>query len=189
MEIGETIYVTDRAAWRAWLRQYSSRLSEIWLIYCRKDSGKPSLPYDHAVEEALCFGWIDSTVKSVDAERYAQRFTPRKKGSELSMLNLIRVENLVRQRKMTKQGLEALKSVRKPCEIGKDIFSTIRKHPIAWKHFSAFPENYKRIRLSWIESARKTPDLFAKRLAYFIAMTQQNKQFGTKVSDSRKKRQ
>lgn len=180
MEIGKTLYVADRAAWRAWLRKHGTHMREIWLIYYRKDSGKPSLPYDHAVEEALCFGWIDSTVKSIDAVCYAQRFTPRRKGSMLSMLNLLRVERLIMQKKMTKRGLRALEHVTKPRAIGADILAAIRKHHTAWKYFTKFPESYRRIRLSWIESARERPEMFTQRLEYFIARTAENKQFGTR---------
>ena len=73
----QTLYVTDREEWRAWLQANYAQVSEIWIIYYKKHTRQPSIPYDVAVEEALCFGWIDSIVKRVDDARYMQRFTPR----------------------------------------------------------------------------------------------------------------
>ena len=95
MDIGETVQVTTRAAWRAWLERHHATAREIWFIYNKKASGKPSVAYGDAVEEALCYGWIDSTVKTLDPHRYAQRFTPRKAGSNWSAPNLERVARLV----------------------------------------------------------------------------------------------
>ena len=77
MEMPETIYFADRKNWRKWLEKNFDRKKEIWLLYPKKTSGKPRIPYNDAVEEALCFGWIDSTFKKIDEENNAQRFTPR----------------------------------------------------------------------------------------------------------------
>src|SRR2546430_10940490 len=78
MEIGTTLYVKDRRQWRAWLARHHKTAPEIWLIYYKKHSGRPRIPYSDAVEEALCYGWIDSITKPVDEDRWAQRFTPRR---------------------------------------------------------------------------------------------------------------
>jgi uncharacterized protein YdeI (YjbR/CyaY-like superfamily) len=83
MEITRTLYVTKRDDWRKWLKQNYLKEREIWLIYYKKSSGKPRISYDDAVEEALCFGWIDSTAKSIDNEKFAQRFSPRRSNSIL----------------------------------------------------------------------------------------------------------
>ena len=104
MDVTETVYAASRAAWRAWLKKHHATKREIWLIYYKKGSGKRRLEYAHAVEEALCFGWIDTTVKTLDPERYAQRFTPRKKGSNWSTPNLIRVQRLAAAGLMTPAG-------------------------------------------------------------------------------------
>ena len=87
MELGKTIYITRRSEWRDWLSANHKKEKEIWLIGYPKKSGKPSLPYNDAVEEALCFGWIDSTIKKVDEERNAQRYTPRRSNSPWSEMN------------------------------------------------------------------------------------------------------
>src|SRR4030095_1078478 len=72
----KTLYVTDRAAWRAWLEEHHASEREVWLVYYKKHTGRPRIPYDDAVEEALCFGWIDSIVRRLDDEKFAQKFNP-----------------------------------------------------------------------------------------------------------------
>jgi uncharacterized protein YdeI (YjbR/CyaY-like superfamily) len=113
-EIGKTLYVTDRRAWRSWLVKNHGKEKEIWLVYYRKFTGKPRIPYNDAVEEALCFGWIDSIQKKLDAERFAQRFSPRRYNSELSQANKERILKLIQQRKMTRAGLAAVAHVFAP---------------------------------------------------------------------------
>jgi uncharacterized protein YdeI (YjbR/CyaY-like superfamily) len=93
----KTIYVTDRNAWRAWLAEHYDKEKEVWLIFPKKASGKPRIPYNDAVEEALCFGWIDSTAKRIDENSYAQRFSPRKPKSKYSQSNKERLRELVRR--------------------------------------------------------------------------------------------
>ncbi len=106
--IGKTLYVTQRKEWRAWLRTHHDAEPEIWLIYYRKATGKPRIPYDHAVEEALCYGWIDSIEKGIDGQRFAQRFSPRKPTSVLSPMNRERIRRLIKEKKMTNAGLAAV---------------------------------------------------------------------------------
>lgn len=189
MEISKTLYVTNRKQWRAWLAKHHKTESEIWLIYYRKASGKPRIPYNDAVEEALCYGWIDSTNKTMDKDRLAQRFSPRRKGSKLSPMNKERVRRLIAAKKMTRAGLDSIgddlkkdettKSlVLKKFELPDDILDALKADPVVWKNFRAFPESYKQIRVGWIDGARKRPAEFQKRLRYFINMTAQNKRFG-----------
>jgi uncharacterized protein YdeI (YjbR/CyaY-like superfamily) len=102
----ETYYAPDRAAWRAWLAANHATCTGIWLIYYKKDSGKTRVSYDHAVEEALCYGWIDSTLNPIDTDSYMQLFMPRKDKSGWSRLNKERVERLTTEGLMTPAGLE-----------------------------------------------------------------------------------
>jgi hypothetical protein len=102
VKLGKTFYAPDRAAWRAWLKRHHQTAPEIWLVYYKNGSGKPRIPYNHAVEEALCFGWIDSILKPIDARRYAQRFSPRRATSVLSAMNRERVRRLIKAKRMTK---------------------------------------------------------------------------------------
>ena len=191
MEITETLYVTDRREWRSWLAKNHRTAKEIWLIYYNKKSSKPRIPYNDAVEEALCYGWIDSIVKKYDEERAAQRFSPRRKNSSLSELNKERIRRLIETKKMTAAGLESIAHhLKDNSSAGKDtlpfseftlpedILNELKSDRAVWKNFQRFPEHYKRIRIGWIDGARERPEEFRKRLRYFIRMTAKNKMFG-----------
>lgn len=173
------LHVTTRAAWRAWLKANSKSRNEIWLVYSRKGSGKPRLAYNDAVEEALCFGWIDSVVRSIDAERFAQRFSVRKPGSKYSQANLERLRALVRRRRVMRDILPTIPDLSKTeFKIPADILQAIRANRKAWKHFRSFSPAYIRIRIAFIEGARRRPAEFRKRLAHFVRETEANRQFG-----------
>lgn len=186
MKLGATLYVVDRKSWRAWLARSHKSESEIWLIYYRKETGKPRISYNDAVEEALCYGWIDSTVKKIDEERFAQRFSVRKKTSGLSQMNRERVHKLIAQKKMTKAGLAAIAHVFDPSrdeiedlDIPPDILDPLKENEQAWIHFQKMPESYKRIRIAYIESRKRHgKEMFEKSLNHFIEMTARNKRFG-----------
>jgi len=184
MDLGKTLYVTDRKQWRSWLTKNYNKEKDIWLIYYRKSSGKKKVPYNDAVEEALCYGWIDSIQKSIDKEKFVQRFSPRKPNSVLSQMNRERIYRLIKQKKMTSNGLRAVKHVfdesleNSKCLIKGDILKLLKKDEKTWENFQKFPESYKRIRIGWIEEARIRPELFKKRLEYFLKMTSKNKRYG-----------
>jgi len=184
MNLGKTLYVTDRKKWRSWLAKNHNKEKEIWLIYYRKSSGKKRIPYNDAVEEALCYGWIDSIMKRVDEEKFAQRFSPRKPNSVLSQLNKERIRLLVKQKKMKSVGLTAIQHVsfdptkNTKLKITSDILKSLKKDEKTWENFQKFSESYKRIRIEWIEGARTRPEIFKKRLTYFLKMTAKNKKYG-----------
>jgi uncharacterized protein YdeI (YjbR/CyaY-like superfamily) len=179
MKITKTLHVTNRRDWRKWLKEHYKTAKEIWLVYYKKETGKPRIAYNDAVEEALCFGWIDSTVKSLDEERTVQRFSPRKPKSKYSQANKERLRKLVKQRKVVKEVRETLGNILEDIfEIPKDILKAIQANEQAWENFQKFSDTYKRIRISFIEGARKRPAEFEKRLRYFIRMTEKNKQYG-----------
>ena len=104
MEIGETLYVTSPAAFRRWLRDNHDEKAEIWLVRYKARTGKASIDYLEAVEEAICYGWIDGFVKSMDADRYATRFTPRRPKSHWSDSNIQRARRMIARGKMTEAG-------------------------------------------------------------------------------------
>ena len=181
MNLGKTLYVTNRNDWRSWLVKNHDKEKEIWLIYYRKSSGKPRIPYNDAVDEALCYGWIDSTVKRVDDEKFAQRFTPRRPKSILSELNKERIRRLIANKSMTSKGINAVSHAfnkKHKFTIATDILKILKQDKEVWKNFQNFPSSYKRIRISWIETARTRPDLFNQRLKYFLKMTAKNKKYG-----------
>lgn len=179
MKVTNTLYVTNRKDWRKWLREHYKTEKEIWLVYYKKETGKRRIEYNSAVEEALCFGWIDSIVKSLDNERTAQRFSPRKPKSKYSPANKERLRKLLKQRKVIKEVREILGDIsEEKFEIPKDILKEIKANQEAWKHFQKFSDAYKRIRIGFIDGARKRPQEFKKRLRYFIKMSEKNKQYG-----------
>ena len=179
MEITNTLYVTNRRDWRKWLHENYKSEKEVWLVYYKKETGKPRIAYNDAVEEALCFGWIDSTHKTLDTERTAQRFSPRKPKSQYSPANKERLRKLLKQRKVISEVRETLDGVlEEKFEISKDILKAIRENKEAWKNFQKFSDAYKRIRIGFIEGARDRPGEFEKRLRYFIKMTEKNKLYG-----------
>jgi uncharacterized protein YdeI (YjbR/CyaY-like superfamily) len=179
MKLGTTLYVTNRKAWRAWLVKNHAREKEIWLIYYKKHSGQPRIPYNDAVEEALCYGWIDSIIKRVDDDRTAQRFSPRRPKSFLSETNKERARRLIKAKKMTRVGLERIQTqLDQEFTLAKDIVTALKKDRTTWRNFQTFPESYQRIRVGWIDAARQRPEIFEQRLRYFLKMTAQNKKFG-----------
>ena len=179
MEITKTLHVTDRKDWRKWLREHYKQEKEIWLVYYKKETGKPRIEYNDAVEEALCFGWIDSTFKSLDKDRNAQRFSPRKPKSEYSPANRERLRKLAKQRKIIKEVRQSLGNIlNEKFEIPADILKALKANKEAWKNFQAFSDSYKRIRIGFIEGARNRPQEFQKRLRYFIKMTEKNTLYG-----------
>jgi uncharacterized protein YdeI (YjbR/CyaY-like superfamily) len=179
VELGETLDVATAAEWHAWLQANHASAAEIWLIYHSKGSGMAGITYNDAVDEALCFGWIDSTVKKLDAATRAQRFTPRRPGSAVSEMNKVRVRRLVEAGRMTPAGLAAAGDVLdEPFEVAPDILSKLKADADVWRNFQTLPDSYRRIRIGWIEGARNRPPVFEQRLNYFLRMTRQGKRYG-----------
>ena len=180
MEIRRKLYISNRKAWRAWLAKYHATEKEIWLVYPRVQSGKRRIPYNDAVEEALCFGWIDGIIKKLDADHSAQRWTPRRSSkSLLSETNRERVRRMIRAGLMTPAGMEKIRTrMNEKFIFAPDILIALKRDAQIWKNFQAFPKWYQRIRVGWIEAARHRPEIFQQRLRYLLTMTAQNKRFG-----------
>ena len=175
----KTFYAKNRREWRAWLRKHAATSSEIWLIYYKKDSGRPRVPYQDAVEEALCFGWIDGQIKRVDAECFAQRFTPRKPHSRWAPSNVERAERMIAEGLMTPAGLAAYEVEGRrevqphPKELPNHIEAVFKKHKTAWANFQAFPRYYRRMTTAWVASAKKE-ETQLKRLEKLMEFSQRN---------------
>lgn len=176
----KTLYVKDRSEWRTWLRKNSRNFDEIWLLYYKKNSGKPRIAYDDAVEEALCFGWIDGKIKNIDEACYAQRFTPRKPQSRWSALNIQRAEKLIAEGKMPPAGLKAFSPQERretpslPARLPRDLENQFKMQSDAWEHFQRFPPSYRRITIGWVASAKKE-ETRLRRLNQLIEFSAQNK--------------
>jgi uncharacterized protein YdeI (YjbR/CyaY-like superfamily) len=176
MEITETVEVTSRAEWRAWLQENHTSKTEIWLVSKKRE---PAVTYKESVFEALCFGWIDGIGKSLDADHSAQRFTPRRPKGNWTELNKERARRLIEEGLMTDAGRAVLPDLSLDAfTIAPDILETLRADEIVWSNFEAFPDLYQRIRIGYIEEMRKQPAEFGKRLENFIKQTRKNKMFG-----------
>ncbi len=172
----DTFCTSERTAWRKYLTDHFETASEIWFIFPDKKSGEESLSYNDAVEEALCFGWIDSTNRRLDELHCIRRFSPRKKGSTYSRPNIERLIWLDAHGLIHPKIRESVISViEKPFVFPEDILNVLRQDDIVWENYKHFSEPYKRIRVAYIEAARKRPDEFQKRLNSFIEKTRRNK--------------
>jgi uncharacterized protein YdeI (YjbR/CyaY-like superfamily) len=174
----DLFHTADRNEWRAWLERNHRTASEIWFVSPKRHTGEPRLPYNDAVEEALCFGWIDSQTKSIDADHTAQRFSPRK-ASGYSQPNIERLRKLAAEGKlMPEVAAQVDDLLNRPFVFPPDILKALKANKKAWQHYRRFSLAYQRIRVAWIEAARDRPAEFRKRLRHFVAQCEQNKQFG-----------
>ena len=181
----KSVYASSGQEWRQWLRENHSTCIGIWLIYYKVKSGKPSVKYSEAVKEALCFGWIDSKVKSLDAERYMQIFTPRKPKSVWSKLNKQYIEELTEQGLMTEAGLIKIEAAKldgswttldaiEALIIPDDLQLALQANEIAFQNFQAFSSTSKKNILLWVTSARRL-ETRLKRIEQTVNAAAQNK--------------
>ncbi len=169
-------YFVDRKDWRDWLNTHFRTEKEVWLIYPKKASGKPRILYNDAVEEALCFGWIDSTVKALDELHTIQRFTPRKPNSTYSQANKERLQWLAKENLLHPDVERQIQPILSEVFIfPEDIIRILKKDQEVWENYNGFSDTYKRIRIAYVEAARRRPEEFEKRLANFINKTKANK--------------
>jgi uncharacterized protein YdeI (YjbR/CyaY-like superfamily) len=179
MDILKTLYISNRKDWRAWLEKNFEKEKEIWLVYPKKSSGKSRILYNDAVEEALCFGWIDSIVKKLDDNCSAQRFSPRDPKSAFSQANKERLKWLLHKNMIHPSLLDTVKETLKEKFIfPPDILTALKNDSAAWKNYQKFTPSYRRIRIAYIDAARKRPAEFEKRLRNFIRKTRDNKKIG-----------
>jgi len=179
------LYFKSREDWRLWLEENHLKNEGIWFIYYKKLSGKPTVSYNDAVEEALCFGWIDSKIKKIDEEYYIQWFTPRRKGSKWSDLNIKRVKKLLSEKKMKPAGLSAYDGVvQKPESLDKtrnlntlpvpdDLNEALKNNSIAFENFMKFSSSSRRLYLGWLNDARRQETRLA-RIAKIVERSERN---------------
>ncbi len=179
MEVGDTVSLSERAEWRAWLATHYETATDVWLVSPKKATRLPALPYNDAVEEALCFGWIDSIRKAYGGDATAQRFSPRKRDSGYAQTNVERLRRLADQGLLMPEVSARVKGIlAQPYVFPDDIMAVLEANPTVWEHFQQFSRPYQRIRIAYIDHARKRPDEFQKRLDNFIRKTERGKQFG-----------
>jgi uncharacterized protein YdeI (YjbR/CyaY-like superfamily) len=159
MEITNTIKPQNRTEWRQWLAQNHNTLTEIWVLSDDRPE-QATIAYLDAVEEALCFGWIDGIAKRFSSHELAQRFTPRKRRSNWTELNKARVRRLIRLELMTAAGSATLPDLDAGFIVAEDIMTVLRANPDVWSNYQAFPDLYRRIRIGYIEEMRKNQSEF-----------------------------
>ena len=188
VEITTTLTFTTRQEWRKWLEDHHNSETEVWLIYFKKHTGKPTIPYDDAVEEALCFGWIDGLVKRLDQERYTQRYTPRKKKSIWSESNKARVKKMISEGKMTPAGLALVELAKKSGEWDKassremptvppDLKKALAGNPKAEENFNNFAPSYWKQYLWWVDSAKRE-ETRQRRIREVVKRAEENRKPG-----------
>jgi uncharacterized protein YdeI (YjbR/CyaY-like superfamily) len=177
MDITNTIKPIDRTEWRTWLAQNHKTLTEIWVLSDDRPE-YPTVEYLDAVEEALCFGWIDGIAKRYSSHELAQRFTPRKRRSNWTELNKARARRLIRLGLMTEAGRATMPDLEAEFIVAEDILAVLRAEPEVWSNYQAFPDLYRRIRIGYIEEMRKNQSEFDRRLQNFLSKTAANKMFG-----------
>ena len=172
-------YSDDRSEWRHWLEENFKTAEEITVAFPSKDSVNRGVTYNDAVEEALCFGWIDSVTGKLEGYSFTKRFTPRRKGSPYSRPNIERLiwldSNDMIHPDVRSQVVDLINA---EFVFPDDIIAEIRKNDEAWRNYQNFTEPYKRIRVAYIDAARKRPEEFRKRLDNFISMTGKNRIIG-----------
>lgn len=167
---------TDRDEWRDWLAGHWKTDDEIWLVFPTKAACEESVSYNDAVEEALCFGWIDGTNRTLDATHKIRRFTPRRAESPYSQPNIERLRWLDEHNMLMPEVKEAIQElIDVPFVFPDDILDEIRADGEAWMNYQTFSEPYKRIRIAYIDAARSRPEEFRRRLDNFIRKTQRGK--------------
>jgi uncharacterized protein YdeI (YjbR/CyaY-like superfamily) len=196
LDIVKITYFKSASEFRRWLEVNHARVTELWVGLFKKDSGKGGLTYAEAVDEALCFGWIDGLKKRVDALSYTHRFTPRKPKSKWSRINIQNVERLKKAGRMTPAGLQAY-AARVPERSGVYSFENaprqlaaaeereFKADAIAWEFFQQQPPGYRRLAIWWVISAKKS-ETRARRLGQLIAESRRGRRLG-QVTGSKKK--
>jgi len=189
MEITKTASATNRSEWRAWLEQHHATETEVWLVYYKKGSGKASVTYLESLEEALCFGWIDSIIQKFDDEKYARKFNPRRAGSKWSELNKHLVAKLVKEGRMTGAGLatvdfnlpqaNAPRPKRAELPLADWLKAGLMISLKAWENFNSLPPSHRREYIRWISDAKREKTR-QRRIREAIERLEKNETLGLK---------
>lgn len=177
--------VRDRRQWRAWLERHHASSPGVWLVYYKEHTGVPCIPYEDSVQEALCYGWIDSLIKRLDADRYARKYPPRSPGSKWSDSNRKRWAALKAAGRLAAPGLAAAPTDhsygprQSVSSLPAYIAKAFRANPKAWRFFQQLAPTYRRHFVWWISSAKR-PETRRKRIRESLALLAAGKQLGLK---------
>ena len=190
MKLSNTFYARDLAEWRAWLEQNYAVSKEVWLVYYKTHTGQACVDYEDSVQEALCYGWIDSLIQRIDDQSYARKFTPRTNTAKWSESNKKRVAKLIREGRMKAIGLAKLgdlptdgseppETKPAPFTIPPEIEERIRANPAAWEYYTRLTPSQRRFYIGWATSAKRA-ETVERRLKEVIDDLEQNKPLGQK---------
>jgi uncharacterized protein YdeI (YjbR/CyaY-like superfamily) len=186
------VHVTTRSQWRQWLAEnHDLESGGIWLVFQKKETGRPSIEYGEAVEEALCYGWIDSIIKSIDGETYCRKFTPRKDDSKWSPSNKLRVEKLIKEGRMTEIGLTKIETAKqsgvwemdpRPLvspDLPRELSEGLARNNEAKEFFQTLAPSYRKHFIGWIANAKRA-ETRAKRAKESLALLANGETLGLK---------
>ena len=185
------LYVKTRDEWRKWLSKHNSTEKELWLVFFKKETGKPSIEYDASVEEALCFGWVDSIIKKIDDEKYARKFTPRKPESHWSESNKTRVKKMIEQGRMAESGLARVQEAKQngiwyksarpniSFEIPEEFEHALQQNKKAQEFFEQLAPTYQKQYIGWMAVAKRQ-ETREKRIKESIALLKKGEKLGLK---------
>ncbi len=181
MKITKTFTPKDQKDWRRWLEKNHDREGEVWVVYFKSASGKMGIDYETSVEEALCFGWIDSIIQKIDEGKYVRKFNPRRMDSQWSETNKRRAAKVIAEGRMTEAGMAKVtfdvnsvdltrpkpKRSKPPLDIPEKIQQALKPYPKVWDTFQELPPSHKRNYILWLMDAKK-PETFERRLNLMI---------------------
>jgi uncharacterized protein YdeI (YjbR/CyaY-like superfamily) len=189
MSLKDALLFNNRNEWRTWLENNHKTMKEIWLLHYKKQAGKQYLNHIDAVEEALCFGWIDSKLKKIDEERFILKYSPRKPKSVWSKINKEKAEAMIISRKMTQAGLDKIEEAKKHGlwdraytnkvkeRIPSDLKQALLTDSKAWDNFQHFANSYRNMYCGWVKAA-KTKETRKKRIVEVVKRSRQSKKPG-----------
>ncbi|MFQ5770900.1 MAG: YdeI family protein [bacterium] len=185
----KSLYFKTPQEWRTWLQSNHDMETEVWLIFFKKDTRKPTLDYEAAVEEALCFGWIDSIIKKIDESKFARKFTPRKDSSKWSAINKKRVEKLIQSARMTPVGLSKVEAAQKSgrwdepdrptrsFDPPEDFTKALNQNRKAKEFFEQLAPTYQKQFIGWISIAKRQ-ETKEKRIRESIQLLEKGEKLG-----------
>lgn len=189
MKENPVLYFKNKNEWRKWLEENHKKFNEVWLIHYKKPTSKKSVNHFDAVEEALCFGWIDSKLKKIDDEKFILKYSPRKQKSFWSKINKEKAEELIAMGKMTQAGIEKIKEAKKHGHwdtaytnlkkerLPSDLKIALMKNKIAWNNFQNFANSYRNMYIGWVNNS-KTEVTRKRRIDEVVNRAANNKKPG-----------
>lgn len=189
MELDKALYFESSREWRKWLERNHDKEREAWLMHYKKGTGESGVSYSEAVEEALCFGWIDSKGKRIDDKRFVLKYSPRKAKSVWSMVNKERAERLIEAGRMTDAGLAKIEEAKRSGlwdtaytnkvreKMPSDLKKALLAEKDAWNNFQGFANSYRNMYIGWVNGA-KTEGTRNRRIAEVVKRSLANKKPG-----------